>query len=54
MGRLNYILTAEPNIDDRGANDPESTKPQGEMNSAILRSVTRPTSQGPDQWRCKG
>ena len=31
MGRLNYILTAEPNIDDRGANVPESTKPQGEI-----------------------
>jgi ATP-binding cassette subfamily B protein len=31
MGRLNYILTATPNIDDRGANVPEGTKPLGEI-----------------------
>jgi ATP-binding cassette, subfamily B, multidrug efflux pump len=31
MGRLNYILTAEPNIDDRNAKVPEGTKPRGEI-----------------------
>src|SRR5437762_14234421 len=31
MGRLNYILTAEPNIDDRHAKVPERTKPRGEI-----------------------
>src|SRR5947207_12880371 len=31
MGRLNYILTAEPNIDDRHAKVPEGTKPRGEI-----------------------
>src|SRR6266852_766720 len=31
MGRLNYILTAEPNIDDRFAKVPEGTKPRGEI-----------------------
>src|SRR5207244_662323 len=31
MGRLNYILTAEPNIDDRHAKVPEGTKPLGEI-----------------------
>ncbi len=31
MGRLNYILIAEPNIDDRGAKVPEGTKPRGEI-----------------------
>ena len=31
MGRLNYILTAEPNIDDRNARVPEGTKPRGEI-----------------------
>src|SRR6266852_1777625 len=31
MGRLNYILTAEPNIDDSTAKVPEGTKPRGEI-----------------------
>ena len=31
MGRLNYILTAEPNIDDRGAKVPAGTRPNGEI-----------------------
>jgi ATP-binding cassette subfamily B multidrug efflux pump len=31
MGRLNYILTAQPNIDDRNASVPEHTKPRGEI-----------------------
>jgi ATP-binding cassette subfamily B multidrug efflux pump len=31
MGRLNYILTAKPNIDDRNAKVPEGTKPRGEI-----------------------
>src|ERR1700694_26223 len=31
MGRLNYILIAKPNIDDRNAKVPEGTKPRGEM-----------------------
>jgi ATP-binding cassette subfamily B multidrug efflux pump len=31
MGRLNYILTAKPQIDDRGAKIPAGTEPQGEI-----------------------
>ncbi len=31
MGRLNYILTAQPNIDDRDAKVPEGAKPRGEI-----------------------
>jgi ATP-binding cassette, subfamily B, multidrug efflux pump len=31
MGRLNYILTAQPNIDDRGARVSEGTVPRGEI-----------------------
>jgi ATP-binding cassette subfamily B protein len=31
MGRLNYILTAKPNIDDRDARVPEGTMPGGEI-----------------------
>jgi ATP-binding cassette, subfamily B, multidrug efflux pump len=31
MGRLNYILTAQPNIDDRNAKVAEGTKPRGEI-----------------------
>jgi ATP-binding cassette subfamily B multidrug efflux pump len=31
MGRLNYILTAQPNIDDRDAKVPEGSKPHGEI-----------------------
>src|SRR3989475_1499268 len=31
MGRLNYILTAEPNIDDRHAKVPEGARPRGEI-----------------------
>src|ERR1700674_28380 len=31
MGRLNYILTAQPNIDDRNAKVPEGAKPRGEI-----------------------
>ena len=31
MGRLNYILTAQPNIDDHDAKVPEGTRPRGEI-----------------------
>jgi ATP-binding cassette subfamily B protein len=31
MGRLNYILTAQPNIDDRDAKVPEGASPRGEI-----------------------
>jgi ATP-binding cassette subfamily B protein len=31
MGRLNYILTAKPQIDDRGAKVPAGTEPKGEI-----------------------
>ena len=31
MGRLNYILTANPNIDDREAKVPQGTRPRGEI-----------------------
>jgi ATP-binding cassette subfamily B multidrug efflux pump len=31
MGRLNYILTAQPNIDDRAAKIPPGVMPQGEL-----------------------
>ena len=31
MGRLNYILTAKPNIDDWGAKIPKGTAPRGEI-----------------------
>src|SRR5213080_4485725 len=31
MGRLDFILTAKPNIDDRHAKIPEGTKPRGEI-----------------------
>lgn len=31
MGRLNFILKAEPNIDDRAATLPAATEPQGEI-----------------------
>jgi ATP-binding cassette subfamily B multidrug efflux pump len=43
MGRLNYILTAQPNIDDRGAKIPESTKPEGEIEFRHL-TFTYPTT----------
>ncbi len=36
MGRLNYILTAEPNIDDRHAKVPEGTQPRGEIEFRTL------------------
>src|SRR5438445_10158449 len=43
MGRLNYILTAEPNIDDRHAKVPEGTKPLGEIEFRRL-TFTYPTT----------
>jgi ATP-binding cassette subfamily B protein len=43
MGRLNYILTAEPNIDDRNAKVPEDTKPRGEIEFRHL-TFTYPTT----------
>ena len=43
MGRLNYILTAEPNIDDRHAKVPEGTKPLGEIEFRHL-TFTYPTT----------
>ena len=43
MGRLNYILTAKPNIDDRHAKVPEGTKPRGEIELRHL-TFTYPTT----------
>jgi ATP-binding cassette subfamily B protein len=43
MGRLNYILTAKPNIDDRYAKVPEATKPLGEIEFRHL-TFTYPTT----------
>src|SRR5207237_6227520 len=43
MGRLNYILTAKPNIDDRRAKVPEGTKPRGEIEFRHL-AFTYPTT----------
>jgi ATP-binding cassette subfamily B multidrug efflux pump len=43
MGRLNYILTAEPRIDDRHAKMPEGTKPRGEIEFRHL-NFTYPTT----------
>src|SRR2546425_773475 len=43
MGRLNFILTAKPNIDDRHAKIPEGTKPRGEIDFRHL-TFTYPTT----------
>src|SRR2546430_12937812 len=43
MGRLNYILTAKPNIDDRQAKVPEGAKPRGEIEFRHL-TFTYPTT----------
>jgi ATP-binding cassette subfamily B multidrug efflux pump len=43
MGRLNYILTAKPNIDDRYAKIPVTTKPLGEIEFRHL-NFTYPTN----------
>jgi ATP-binding cassette subfamily B protein len=43
MGRLNYILTAKANIDDRDAKVPEGTKPRGEIEFRHL-NFTYPTT----------
>jgi ATP-binding cassette subfamily B multidrug efflux pump len=43
MGRLSYILTAQPNIDDRFAKVPEGTKPHGEIEFRHL-TFTYPTT----------
>src|SRR5260370_6869596 len=43
MGRLNYILTAEPNIDDRHAKVPAGTQPRGEIEFRHL-TFTYPTT----------
>jgi ATP-binding cassette subfamily B protein len=43
MGRLNYILTAKPNIDDRYSKIPEGTKPLGEIEFRHL-NFTYPTN----------
>jgi ATP-binding cassette subfamily B protein len=43
MGRLNYILTATPGIDDRNATIPEGTQPRGEIEFRRL-SFTFPTT----------
>ncbi len=42
MGRLNYILTAQPNIDDRDAKVPQGTRPRGEIEFRHL-TFTYPT-----------
>src|SRR3981189_3979964 len=43
MGRLNYILTARPNIDDSGAQVTEGAKPPGETEFRHL-TFTYPTT----------
>ncbi len=43
MGRLNYILTAKPNIDDRSAKVPEGAMPRGEVEFRHL-TFTYPTT----------
>jgi ATP-binding cassette, subfamily B, multidrug efflux pump len=43
MGRLNYILTAKPNIDDRHATVPQGAKPRGEIEFRHL-TFTYPTT----------
>ncbi len=43
MGRLNYILTAKPNIDDHLAKVPADTKPRGEIEFRHL-TFTYPTT----------
>ncbi|HXM97267.1 MAG TPA: ABC transporter ATP-binding protein [Candidatus Dormibacteraeota bacterium] len=43
MGRLNYILTAKPNIDDRHAKVPEGVTPRGEIEFRHL-NFTYPTN----------
>jgi ATP-binding cassette subfamily B multidrug efflux pump len=43
MGRLSYILTAQPNIDDRNAKVPVGTKPRGEIEFRHL-TFTYPTT----------
>jgi len=42
MGRLNYILTAQPNIDDRDAKVPQGARPRGEIEFRHL-TFTYPT-----------
>jgi ATP-binding cassette subfamily B multidrug efflux pump len=43
MGRLNYILTAKPSIDDRNAKVPEGAQPRGEIEFRNL-NFTYPTN----------
>src|SRR5438309_4042799 len=43
MGRLNYILTAQPNIDDRQSKVPAGAKPRGEIEFRHL-TFTYPTT----------
>lgn len=43
MGRLNYILTAKPSIDDRDAKVPEGVQPRGEIEFRHL-NFTYPTT----------
>src|SRR5947207_2828815 len=44
MGRLNYILTAEPNIDDRAATLPKDSSPRGEIDFRHL-TFSYPTTR---------
>jgi len=54
MGRLNYILTAQPQIDDRGAKVPAGTPPDGEIELRHL-TFTYPTSiSAPDAKKTNG
>src|SRR5260370_27161019 len=46
MGRLNYILTAEPNIDDRHAKVPEGARPRGEIEFRHLNFAYPTTLSG--------
>src|ERR1700675_2832620 len=46
LGRLNYILTAQPNIDDRHAKVPEGARPRGEIEFRHLNFAYPTTLSG--------
>jgi len=48
MGRLNYILTAQPNIDDSHATIPKDRKPEGEIEFRNLTFTYPTTLSGAD------
>jgi ATP-binding cassette subfamily B multidrug efflux pump len=54
MGRLSYILTAEPQIDDRGAKVPAGTPPRGEIELRHLTFAYPTTVSAPDAKKSNG